>query len=120
MSGDKRDVLQVLRYELNFLEQGGYDRLADVPEASPFLNSRTCLNFEKALRTHACQECLLYDFVPAANRLEDIPCHYIQLTEEGDTISKLLQEGDHARLRSELCDWLRNTIRQLELEPANG
>ena len=31
MSEDKRDVLDVLRYELNFLEQGGYGNWYSTP-----------------------------------------------------------------------------------------
>ena len=31
MSEDKRDVLEVLRYELNFIEQGGYGNWYSTP-----------------------------------------------------------------------------------------
>ena len=46
MSDDKRDVLEVLRYELNFLEQGGYGNWYSTPwgPASVFQDSLTCPN----------------------------------------------------------------------------
>src|SRR5271157_2446461 len=46
MSEDKRDVLEVLRYELNFLEQGGYGNWYSTPwgPASVFQDSLTCPN----------------------------------------------------------------------------
>lgn len=116
MSEDSRNALQVLTCELNFLEQGGYDRqLQDAAPSKPFLSSSTCLNFDTQLRPHACHECLLYDFVPAEKRVEDVPCHQIPLNSEGDTIASLLSSGDTDRLRSTLCEWLRRTIAQLEL-----
>ena len=31
MSSDKRDILEVLKFELNFLEQGGYGRSVRTP-----------------------------------------------------------------------------------------
>ena len=66
MSEDKRDVLEVLRYELNFLEQGGYGNWYSTPwgPASIFQDSLTCPNHGDPTRSHACHECLLYDFVP--------------------------------------------------------
>jgi hypothetical protein len=112
MADDTRNVLEVLRYELNFIEQGGYERLPK--PATPFLSTPTCLNFDKELRSHACHECLLYDFVPAESQLEDVPCHYIPLNEQGDTIATLAKSGDQARLRSTLSEWLRSTIARLE------
>ena len=46
MSEDKRDVLEVLRYELNFIEQGGYGNWYSTPwgPASIFQDSLTCPN----------------------------------------------------------------------------
>lgn len=114
MSDDPRDVLQVLCYELNFIEQGGYDRLPET--ASPFLSTSTCLNFDEQLRPHACRQCLLSDFAPPESLLEDHPCHYIRLNDQGETVATLLAAGNHARLRSVLCEWLRGTIARLEVE----
>ena len=75
MSEDKRDVLEVLRYELNFLEQGGYGNWYSTPwgPASIFQDSLTCPNHGDPTRPHACHECLLWDFVPEEYRTEDVP-----------------------------------------------
>ena len=47
MSDDKRDVLEVLKFELSFLEQGGYGRSVRTPwkATSVFQDSPSCLNF---------------------------------------------------------------------------
>ncbi|PYX25875.1 MAG: hypothetical protein DMG82_03635 [Acidobacteria bacterium] len=63
MSDDKRDVLEVLKFELSFLEQGGYGRSVRTPwkATSVFQDSPSCLNFNDSARPHACNECLLTD-----------------------------------------------------------
>ena len=88
MSNDKRDVLEVLRYELNFIEQGGYGNWYSTPwgPASIFQDSLTCPNHGDPTRPHACHECLLYDFVPEEFRTEDVPCHHIPLNKQGETV----------------------------------
>lgn len=47
MSNDKRDVLDVLKFELAFLEPGGYGRSVRTPwkATSVFQDSPSCLNF---------------------------------------------------------------------------
>ncbi len=115
MSEDRRDVLQVLRYELNFLEQGGYSRnVRQGLGISPFQDTLTCLNFGDPLRAHACHECLLIDYVPEAARAEDIPCHHIPLDPTGHTISDLLKKSELQQLERSLKIWLRGTIQKLE------
>jgi len=73
MSDDKRDILEVLKFELSFLEQGGYGRSVRTPwkATSVFQDSTSCLNFNDPARPHACSECLLTDFVPAEAREEN-------------------------------------------------
>jgi len=112
MAGDPRDVLEVLRYELSYLEQGGYRRNGDGALNSPFQASYSCLNFGNPLRPHACRECLLSEFVPEWARTEDVPCHYIQLN-GGETVATLMASGDRTRLVLGLEQWLRATIARL-------
>jgi len=113
MSEDKRDVLEVLRYELNFLEQGGYGNWDSTPwgPASIFQDSLTCPNHGDPTRPHACRECVLYDFVSEEYQTEDVPCHHIPLNKQGDTIAtpqtedelrkrKALPQEDHRPHRS--------------------
>jgi len=117
MSEDRREILEVLRYELNFLEQGGYRRkVAEGNSLSPFQESLSCLNFGEPLRPHACHECLLYDFVPSKAQTEEIPCHYIPLDPAGHTIASFLNENNPQDLERALKVWLRKTIAQLNLE----
>jgi hypothetical protein len=108
------EVLETLRYELNFLEQGGYDRkVSGEGLPSPFKTGFSCINFGDPLRRHACRECKLYQFVPDKGRNQDVPCHAIQIAPEV-TIANLLGEGDRGRLVTLLEDWLRHTIARLE------
>lgn len=108
-----QEVLQLLRYELNFIEQGGYQRLGE--QASPFRDSLSCLNFGDPVGPHACHECILYDFVPERARTEDVPCHFIPLDDNGSTIAALLQQHDHtAQLETILKIWLERAIAQIE------
>ena len=54
MSHDVRDVLQVLRFELNYLEQGGFQRdRALLGSESPFQGTFACLNYGDPLGAHA-------------------------------------------------------------------
>lgn len=116
MSEDRRNVLQVLRYELNFLEQGGYSRNVRQGAISPFRDTLSCLNFGDPLRSHACHECCLYDFVPDDSRTEDLPCHFIRLDGEGTTVATLIKNDSREGLESVLKAWLRATIARLEKE----
>ena len=66
MSDDKRDILETLKFELAFLEQGGYGRSVRTPQTPTrsFQDSLTCLNFSEPTMPHPCSECFLTDFVP--------------------------------------------------------
>ena len=120
MSEDKRDVLEVLRYELNFIEQGGYGNWYSTPwgPASIFQDSLTCPNHGDPSRPHACHECLLYDFVPEQYRTEDVPCHYIALNKQGDTIAQ--PPPTEEELRENVMHWLKRTIALIEADRAKN
>ena len=47
MSDEKRELLTKLKFELAFVEDGGYGRSVRTPHksTSPFQDSLTCLNF---------------------------------------------------------------------------
>jgi hypothetical protein len=120
MSQQLSDVLQMLRYELNYLEQGGFDRdRATFGTESPFLGTFACINYGDPLRAHACRECLLHQFVPEDKQTEELPCHYILLSASGETIAELIKQKDPNRMVFALKQWLRTTIANLEatLEP---
>ena len=118
MSEDKRDVLEVLRYELNFIEQGGYGNWYSTPwgPASIFQDSLTCPNHGDPTRPHACHECLLYDFVPEEYRGDDVPCHHIPLNRHGVTVATPNQSEED--LRENVKHWLKRTIAKIEADRA--
>lgn len=118
MSDDKRDILEVLKFELDFLEQGGYGRSVRTPwkATSVFQDSPSCLNFNDPARPHPCSECLLTDFVPGDARDENIPCHFIPLNQQGETVDSLERQADQLELEETLKNWLRSTIARLECE----
>lgn len=120
MSDDKRDVLEVLKFELSFLEQGGYGRSVRTPwkPTSAFLDSPSCINFNDAGRPHACNECLLNDFVPMKNQEEEVPCHHIPLNPQGETVHSMERQRDQIELEEALKTWLRDTIQRIERERA--
>ena len=72
MPEDDRDMVELLKFELDFIEQGGYGRSVRTPRlpTSVFQDSVTCINFGDPNRTRPCDECLLMNFVPPA-RLGD-------------------------------------------------
>jgi len=115
---DERDVLEVLKFELNFLEQGGYGRSVHAPRTptSIFQDSITCLNFGEPQRVHPCSECMLIDFVPDAFRNENIPCHHIPLTTAGETVASLDSRDNQAKLEQAAITWLRAVVARLEKE----
>lgn len=110
------DLLQILRYELNFLEQGGYNKeQGGCPPKVPFQGSHTCLNFEKPIHPHTCRECPLFNFVPEGARTENIPCHQISLA-HGQTVATLMALNDKSKLYKAISDWLRAEITKLEAQ----
>ena len=82
MAQDNRDILDVLRFELSFLQDGGYGRSPHAPWRAPavFEDSPICPNFCDPARPHPCESCLLEQFVPEGRRTEAVPCRFIQLT----------------------------------------
>jgi len=120
MANDKRDVLEVLKFELNFLEQGGYGRSVRTPwkPTSIFQDSLSCINFNDPERPHPCTECLLHDFVPPEHREESVPCHFIPLNPEGETVDTLERQAHQLEMEEALRNWLRATIARIEKERA--
>ena len=114
MPEEKRELLEKLKFELAFVEDGGYGRSVRTPHkpTSPFQDSLTCLNFGDPLRTHPCAECILMQYVPESRKVEDIPCHHIPLDQDRRTIATL----DAKEAEDVLKQWLRNEIKKLEEE----
>ena len=122
MSTDDRDLLEVLKAELSFIEQGGYGRSVRTPWQQPatFQGSLSCINFGDEHRTHPCHECHLIDFVPPEARTTDVPCHHIPLNQAGATVEMIEQRGDQEGIEEAVKDWLRANIKRLEQERAQA
>ena len=118
MAKDEGDILEILKDELNFIEQGGYGRSVRTPwqPKSAFQDSLTCINYADSEHTRPCNECHLIDFVTSEHQGEVIPCHFIPLNESGETIEDLELEDNEAKLERRVKDWLRTRIREIEEE----
>lgn len=117
MAKDQRDLLQVLRVELDFLENGGYRKSSWRPQFV-FEDSPSCLNYHKPLHSARCSDCVLMRLVPPEHRKEQFACRHIQLNEQGETIDSLYRTGTNEELETVVAEWLRKTIRELELKGA--
>jgi len=120
MAQDDRDILEILKFELSFLEDGGYGRSPQAPWRAPaiFEDSPICPNFCDPARPHPCESCLLEQFVQEGRQKESIPCRFIRLTEEGLTVEDLYRTGSQAEMEEALAKWLRTQIQRIERERA--
>lgn len=116
MTTDDRDLLELLKTELDFIGKGGYGRSVRTPwlQKSTFQDSLTCLNYGYPYRAHPCSECHLLDFVDPEHRTEAVPCHFIPLNTDGDTIEELEPQDNQAKLEREISQWLRSKIKEIE------
>jgi hypothetical protein len=116
MAQDNREILEALRFELSFLEDGGYGRSPHTPWRPPsvFEDSPICLNFSDATRPHPCNKCLLENFVPQERRTEDVPCRFIPITPEGQTVDDFYRTATQIEMEEALANWLRAQIKKLE------
>lgn len=113
---DRRNVLQILRAELAFLEKGGYRRGPRHPFRPNFIfeDSPTCINFFARDQQRPCTECPLIHFVPEDYCIEKIPCRHIPLTSRGETVHSFYEWGTEEELENAVREWLLETIKELE------
>lgn len=118
MQKDERDLLDVLKFELSFLEKGGYGR-APREAWRPiyiFEDSPTCMNYDCKNDPAPCSDCVLMQLVPPKLRAGKTPCRQIQLNASGETLDSLYRYGDDHEIEETLRKWLRTTIAQLEVQ----
>ena len=110
------EVLDILRFELKFLEDGGYGRSPRTPWRAPniFEDSPTCLNFDDPSRPHPCNQCFLTQFVPKSEQKEEVPCRFIPITDKGETVDDFYRSATQVELEEALKKWLRKEIRRIE------
>ena len=120
MPKDDRDLLDVLKFELQILERGGYG-------SSPreawrqhlvFEDSPTCMNYDSKEHPVPCEECVLMQLVPPDQRGQKIPCRHIPLTKEGETLENLYRCGSQQEIEDAMRGWLQTTIQRIEAERA--
>ena len=118
MAHDDRTPLEVLKFELQFLEAGGYGRSPRDPQRSPliFEDSLSCINLGCKTDRAPCRDCRMMEFVPAASRSEAVPCRHIPLNDAGETIESFYHRRSQPELEEALNAWLRATIERLEAE----
>jgi hypothetical protein len=116
MQKDERDLLEVLKFELNFLEKGGYGRSPREPWRPQFIfeDSPTCMNFDCKENPAPCSDCVLMHWIPPESRAEKIPCRHIPLGPSGETLDYLYRWGDQHEIEESVQNWLRTTIARLE------
>lgn len=116
MSCDQRDLLQVLKAELEFLEKGGYATRQAISWRAPFIfeDSPSCFGRIAGNEPHSCKDCVLIDLVPAAARGESVPCRHIPITPDGATIESFYRSGTQQELEWAFDKWLRARIKDLE------
>ncbi|MGB6429745.1 MAG: hypothetical protein WBF06_04115 [Candidatus Acidiferrales bacterium] len=118
MRDDERDLLDVLKSELDFLEKGGYGRSPRAPWKPQFVfeDSPTCMNYDSKDHPVPCSECVLMQLVPAEFRAAEIPCRHIPFNAEGETLDSLYRYADQYETEEIFGKWLRATIATLEEE----
>jgi hypothetical protein len=115
---DERDLLEVLKFELEFLAKGGYGRS---PRESwrpvyIFEDSPTCMNYDCKENPEPCSDCVLMQLVPPEFRFGKIPCRQIPLNASGETLDSLYRYDDDHEIEDTLRNWLQTTIARLEAQ----
>jgi hypothetical protein len=118
MLKDERDVVEVLKSELEYLRSGAYAESESWGPRFIFEDSPTCLNFGHRDNPRPCSGCVLIDYVPPENRAEKFPCRHIPLDASGQTLDSLYRHSDQGEVEQAVCNWLQATIQRLEQERA--
>jgi hypothetical protein len=116
MAADLKEIIEQLKLQRDIVKDGGYGRSVRTPwkEERIFRDSITCLNVSEQVKKHPCNECLLWEWVPEDHKDEDIPCQFIPLNEQGNSIAELEEAGKREEAEQALLVWLDSTIQRLE------
>jgi hypothetical protein len=117
MPQNDREILAVLKRELEHIETGGYGPPVRDPvgaTSTMFADSLTCLNYGYPYRTRPCAECPLIEFVPPEKRTVGMPCHEIPLDPAGRTVEWFVESSDEREMQEAVKGWLRQAIQRLE------
>ncbi|MGA7859105.1 MAG: hypothetical protein WCA11_14310 [Terracidiphilus sp.] len=61
---------------------------------------------------------MLEQFVPTDRRSESIPCRFIPITKEGQTVEDFYRTASQVEMEEALAVWLRAQIQRIESERA--
>ena len=116
MQTDERDLLEVLKAELEFLNSGGYAR---APGAAwrpvyVFEDSPACMNHDYEVNPGSCGDCVLLQLVPLEFRSDKHPCRHLPLNSAGETLDSLYRYSDEREIEEKVRAWLEVTIAKLE------
>jgi hypothetical protein len=116
MYKDDRDLLDVLKTELGFLEKGGYGRSPRESWRQPliFEDSPSCMNYDSKETPGPCSDCVLLQLVPPQFRGKQIPCRHIPFNAEGETLDSLYRCADQFEVEETFGNWLQKMIAALE------
>jgi len=115
MNKEENDLLEALKFELEFFEKGGYYPSPREPWKLHYIfeDSPTCMNYHSKGNPAPCSECALIDLVPPEARSQAIPCRHIPLNAQGETLALLYSYADQRELGDVYGNWLRATIAAL-------
>ena len=115
---ERGELLGRLKAEMAFLQAGGYRLSPRTPWKAPFIfeDSPTCLNYDQKSRPHPCNKCVLMHFVPLRRRSARVPCRYIPLNAEGETVDGLYRYASPQELEEAVSRWVQGAIQRLEDE----
>src|SRR5258708_2046114 len=118
MNRCERDILEVLKADLNFVKKGRYGRSPRESWRQPliFEDSPSCANYGSADHSAPCSECVLFQLVPRQFRGKQIPCRHIPLNAEGETLDSLGRYSEQFETEEVFGNWLRKTIATIEGE----
>jgi hypothetical protein len=118
MQKDERDLLEVLKSELEFLEQRGYQRSPEAAWRAKYIfeDSPSCVNYNSDASPRPCTDCALIYLVPPARRSAKCPCRHIPFNESGETLDSLYRYADQTEIEKTVGGWLHGAIKHLDEE----
>jgi hypothetical protein len=116
MQKDERDVLEVLKSELEFLEERGYQRSPETAWRPKYIfeDSPSCINYNSGGNPRPCTDCALIYLVPPAHRSAKSPCRHIPFNESGETLDSLYRYADQTKIEKTVGSWLHGAIKHLD------
>ncbi len=118
MKKEERDLLTLLKNELEFLEKDGYIQPPGTSWRPVFVfeDSPICLNHACQADRVSCDNCPLMQLVPPEFKSTVFPCRHIPLNAAGETLDSMYRYADDREVQEAVEKWLKDTIAQMEEE----